>query len=56
MEIIVFSIIGCFILFALIAAAVKMAVKEVVHEFKEELFDELKLLSLEAAKARDKQQ
>lgn len=39
----VLMVIGGFILFAIIACAVKMAVKEALHEFKEEIVKEFNL-------------
>ena len=52
---IIFFILGCFIIFLIIAGAVKMGTREALNEFKEDLFQELKLLSIEASKLKEKQ-
>lgn len=42
MAVLIYSVVGFFILFCIIAGAVKMAVREALSDFKDDLIKELK--------------
>ncbi len=53
LEIIIYFIIGAFLLFVIIVNAVKMAMKEVLHEFKEDITNEFNLGKANDTKVED---